>query len=202
MTGSAKSSHNHSFVQSPLIWDSLGICHAGKLAVTKGSTSRHIICYFGPEVLQIMANTLMSEGLIGCFDWHHLHQTCKRLNGLSVLCARRKKKEAFHIFIAITHNGLKRHDNSDFTKLLCADFQHSALWKSKLPDISYFPGKWLAIFMFIFILISQIQLMWIHIVKNYLKRISLKSVKYTSNWMLVALFLQVSLTALPVKFSF
>ena len=48
--GAAKSSHNHSSVQSPLICDSRGTCHAGKPAVTDSSTSRHIICYFGPVV--------------------------------------------------------------------------------------------------------------------------------------------------------
>lgn len=30
-----------------------------------------------------MADTLMSEGLIGRFDWHHLQKTCRRLNGRS-----------------------------------------------------------------------------------------------------------------------
>lgn len=38
-----------------------GICHAGKLAVTKRSTSRHIICYFGPGVWQIMVTLRMSH---------------------------------------------------------------------------------------------------------------------------------------------
>lgn len=52
-----------SFVQSPLIWVYLGICHAGKLAVTKRSTSRHIICYFGPGVWQIMATVWRSHWL-------------------------------------------------------------------------------------------------------------------------------------------
>lgn len=40
-----------------------GICHAGKLAVTKRSTSRHIICYFGPGVWQIMVTLRMSHWL-------------------------------------------------------------------------------------------------------------------------------------------
>lgn len=63
ITGSAKSSHNHSSVQSPLIWVYRGICHAGKLAVTKHGTSRHIICYFGPGVWQIMSTVWRSHWL-------------------------------------------------------------------------------------------------------------------------------------------
>lgn len=53
-----------------------------------------------------MANTLMSEGLIGCFDWHHLQQTCKRLNELSCASWEEKKKH-FSISITITHNGFE-----------------------------------------------------------------------------------------------
>lgn len=39
-----------------------------------------------------------------------------------------------------------------------ADLHNSELWKSKLPAIRYFHGTWLTSYMFIFILISQIQL--------------------------------------------
>lgn len=117
-----------------------------------------------------MSNTLMSEALIGCFDWHHLQQTCKRLNGLS--CARverrKKKKEAVLHFHSNSIQWFRR----DMTTIvilrsysISADFQHSELWKRKLPDISCFPGKWLTSYMFNLTVPAHGR----HTVKTYLK---------------------------------
>lgn len=150
------------------------------------------------------ANTLMSEGLIGCSYWHHLQRTCKRLNGLSCASGEEGKKK----------QGVFLHFHSNYTQWFwrdmitivilqsyssCADLQRSELWKRKLPDISYFPGKWLTTYIFICILILWTQLIWRHIAKTYLKCVLLN--KYTGNWTLKILFLEVSLTALPIKSS-
>lgn len=108
----------------------------------------------------------MSEGLIGCFDRHHLQQTCKRLNGLP--CAsweEEKKKEAFLHFHSNYTQWFRRAVITIVilrSYSICADFQRSELWRRKLPDISYFPGKWLTSYMFICTLISQTQLTWRH----------------------------------------
>lgn len=81
-----------------------------------------------------MSNTLMSEGLIGCFYWHHLQPTCKRLNGLS--CAsgeEEKKKKKQGVFLHFHSNYTQWFQRDRITIVIlqsysiCADFQHSEL---------------------------------------------------------------------------